>query len=208
MNSAARLTGSSSPSAARNALSYSSLRPARDVAALPLVLLGGDLRGGELVHERLGIGLRHRGRVHLDVAVELRVGVGVGDVRREEHRRRHRLQLEVDAGLLAGLLDDRLGLLARRVDRGLVDELQLLAVLRPDAVRPLLPAGLLEQLVRLVDVELPLHRLRPEALRVVEEVRRRDAGAAVDVILHRLAVDQQAHAPGAPPGRSASGAWS
>ena len=180
MNRAARLTGSSSPSAARKVLSYSSLRPARDVAALPLVLLGGDLPGGELVHERLGIGLRHGRRVHLDVAVELRVGVGIGDVGGEEHRCRDRLELHVDAGLLAGLLDDRLVLLPRRIDGRLEDELELLAVLGPDAVGPLLPAGSLQDLVRLLDVELPLRVLRAEALGVVEEVAGGDAGAAVD----------------------------
>ena len=78
-------------------------------------------------HEALGIGRGHGRGVHLHVGPELRVGVGVGDVGREEHRGRHRFQLEVDAGLLAGLLDDRLLLLARAVDRRLVDELQLLA---------------------------------------------------------------------------------
>src|SRR4030095_1064866 len=33
--------------------------PARDIAPLPLVLLGGDLLGEELTHELLGIGLGH-----------------------------------------------------------------------------------------------------------------------------------------------------
>ena len=152
-----------------------------------------------------GIGLRHGRRVHLQVAVELRVGVGIGDVGGEEHRRRHRLQLDVDAGLLAGLLDDRLGLLARLVDRGLVDELQLLAVLLADAVGALLPARLLEDVVGLVDVELELGVLGAEALRIVDEVRRGDAGAAVDVLLDRILVDQQRRAPGAPPDRDSVG---
>ena len=192
MNSAARLTGSSSLLGRavglvvlRRCCQRVMLRPCH------LFSLVDDLPGHELVHEQLRVGLRHGRGVHLDVAVELRVGVGVGDVGGEEHRRRDRLQLQVDAGLLAGLLDDCLGLLARRVDRGLVDELQLLAVLRADAVGAALPAAGVEDLVRLVDVELPLHVLRAEPLRVVEEVRRGDAGAAVDVLLHRLAVDQQ-----------------
>ena len=94
----------------------------------------------------------HAVAVFLQVGIEVRVGVGVGDVGREEHRRHHRLDLDLDAGLLAGLLDDRLGLLARLVDRGLVDELQLLAVLLADAVGTLLPAGLVEQGVRLVEL--------------------------------------------------------
>src|SRR4029453_16479705 len=38
--------------------------PAGDVAALPLVVLGGDLLGQELAHEQLGVRLRHGGRVH------------------------------------------------------------------------------------------------------------------------------------------------
>ena len=82
-------------------------------------------------------------------AGEFGVGVGVGDVRGEEHRSGDRLDLDLDAGLLAGLLDDLLGLLTRRVDRGLVQQLQLLAVLFPDAVSAGLPAGLIQQLDRL-----------------------------------------------------------
>src|SRR3954451_13143576 len=166
--------------------------PAGDVAALPLVLLAGDLPGHELVHEHFRVRLRHGRVVHLDVAPELRISVRVGDVRREEHRGGDRLQLEVDPGFLARLLDDGLVLLPRGVDRGLVDELQLLAVLLADAVGAALPAARVEELVRLLDVELELHGLGAEALRVVEEVRRRDAGAAIDVLLHRLAVDQEA----------------
>src|SRR3989454_9671819 len=49
--------------------------PARDVAPLELVVLGRDLPRRELVHEGFGIGLGHGGRVHLDVGVEVRVGV-------------------------------------------------------------------------------------------------------------------------------------
>ena len=64
-------------------------------------------------------------------------------------------------------------LLARRVDRGLEDELELLAVLRADAVGAALPAGGFQDPVRLVDVEFPLRVRRPKLLRVVEEVARR-----------------------------------
>ncbi len=160
MNIAARLTRRARRLGCRVELVVLFAGPAGDVAALPLVLLGRDFRTLELLHERRGIGLRHSSVVHLDVAVELRIGIGVGDVGREEHRRGHRLELELDAGLLAGLLDDRLGLLPRRVDRCLKHELQLLAVLGADAVRSFLPAGGLEDLVGLVDVELPLRVLR------------------------------------------------
>jgi hypothetical protein len=100
--------------------------------------------GRELLHERLRIGLRHGRGVHLHVAVELRVGVGVRYVGREEYRRHDRLQLEVDARLLARLLDDLLGLLPRLVDRGLEVEPELLAVLGANAVRAALPPRRIE----------------------------------------------------------------
>src|SRR5437667_7929074 len=56
--------------------------PARNVAALPLVFPGRRLPRQVLVHEDLRIGLRHGGVVHLRVAIEMRVGVGVGGVGR------------------------------------------------------------------------------------------------------------------------------
>ncbi len=56
---------------------------------------------------------------------------------------------------------------------------------------PLLPAAVFENLVRLVDVELPLGVLRDELRRAVDEIAGRGSGAAVDVILHRPLVDQQ-----------------
>ena len=114
--------------------------------------------------ESLGIRLRLRRVVHLHVAIEFRVGVGVADVRREEYRCRDRFELDLDAGLLAGLLDDGLRLLTRRIGRGLEDEFELLAVLLADAVRALGPAGLVEDLVRLVDVELVFQLRRLELL--------------------------------------------
>src|SRR5262249_3817259 len=96
------------------------------------------------------------------------------------------------AGLLAGLLYDRLGLLARRSDRGLEDELQLLAVLGADAVGSALPAGLLQQPVGLIDVELPFRVLRAKTLRIVEEISDRDRGAPVVGSFDRSASDEQA----------------
>src|SRR5829696_1960512 len=78
-----------------------------------------------------------------------------------------------------------------RIRSSTLTPLQLLPVLLADAVGAAFPAAGVEDLVRLLDVELELHRLRAELLRVVEEVRRRDAGAAVDVVLHRLAVDEK-----------------
>src|SRR6185295_12801016 len=97
----------------------------------------------------------------------------------------------VDARLLASLLDDLLALLPRRVDRRLEDELELLPVLRPNAVVAQPPTCGLQHPVRLVDAEFPLRVRRPKALRVVEEVARRRAAAAVDVFLYRGAIDKQ-----------------
>ena len=159
----------------------------------PLVGLLRGLGGDVLVHEALGIGRGHGRGVHLHVAPELAVGVGVGEVGGEEHRRRHRLQLEVDARLLRRLLDDRLLLLPGGVDRRLVDELHLLAALLADAVGAPLPAGGVEDGVGLVDVELPLRVRRAEARRVVHEVGGGEAGAAVDEVLHALLVAEQGH---------------
>ena len=144
--------------------------PAREIHALPLVLLGGDVARMIAAHVLGRIRLAHRDLEHLEVGVEFGVGVGIGDVGGEEHRGDHRFQLDVDAGLLAGLLDDGLGLLARAVDRGLVQELQLLAVLLADAVRADLPAGVLQQLGRLLDAEFPGRVLRDELLGAVEEI--------------------------------------
>ena len=93
------------------------------------------------------------------------------------------------------MLDDRLGLLAWRVDRGLKHQLQFLPVLRTDAVPSALPAGLVQQLVCLGDIELPRRVLRDEALRVVDEVSGCAAGAPVDMRLHRSAIDEQTECP-------------
>src|ERR1700730_6302121 len=46
--------------------------PAGDVPPLPLVLLGGRLPRGELVHEVLRVGCAHGRVVHLDISVEVR----------------------------------------------------------------------------------------------------------------------------------------
>ena len=84
-----------------------------------------------------------------------------------------------------------MGLLSGLVDRGLVDEVQLLAVLLANAVGAALPAGVVEDLVGLVDVEFKPGGLRAEARRIVEEVPGRDSRTAIDEFLDRSAVDQQ-----------------
>src|SRR5207249_793630 len=70
-------------------------------------------------------------------------------------------------------------------------ELELLAVLGADAVGAALPACGLEDLVGLLDVELPLRVLRDEPRRRVHEIGGGDAGAPVDLLLYRAAVDQE-----------------
>jgi hypothetical protein len=81
--------------------------------------------------------------------------------------------------------------LARRIDRGLKDELQLLTFFGTDTARPARPASLVQQLVRLVDTELPLRVLRNKALRAVDEITGRDSGAPIDMRLNRGPVDEQ-----------------
>jgi hypothetical protein len=84
----------------------------------------------------------------------MRKGIGIGDIRGEEYRCHHTLQLDVDPRFLAVLLHYCLVLLSWCVDGCLVDELQFFAVLDPDSIGPLLPAVVLKQLARLIDVEI------------------------------------------------------
>src|SRR5881396_793360 len=129
--------------------------PARDVVALPLVVLLRDVPGGEKAEEPLGVGAsRPRVGDQLQVGVEMRVGVGVCRVRAEERRGRDGLKLDLDPCFRGRLLEDLLNLLRPSVDGRLKEELELLAVLRPDAIRAALPAGRVEDLVSLVDAEL------------------------------------------------------
>src|SRR5437867_3614219 len=167
------------------------ISPAGDVPLLPLVGLRRYRPGGELAHEEPGVGCGHQDRVHLDVAVEVRIRVGIGWIGGEEDGGDDGLDLDLDPGLCARLLDDRLRLLAERVDRGLVDQLELLAGLGAHAVGTALPAGGVEELVGLVDVELPPGVLRGKARRPVEVVGGDDAGASVDMLLDGAAVDEQ-----------------
>src|SRR5262249_50557441 len=104
---------------------------------------------------------------------------------------RYRFELHVDACFLAGLLDNRLGLLARRIDRGLKDELQPLAILAADAIGSALPARSIEQLAGLVDIELPVGIFGNEALRRIDVISRRSSAAPVNMGLHRGAVDEE-----------------
>src|SRR2546422_702600 len=90
------------------------------------------------------------------------------------------------------LLDDGLGLLAGRVDRGLEQHPQALAVLGPDAVRPSPPPGVVQDPGGLLDVELPAGVPGPERRRRIQVVRRGLPEAAVDLLLDGGTVDQEA----------------
>ena len=121
----------------------------------------------------------------------MEVGVRVRRVGGEVGRADDRLELDLDPRPRHRRLDDRLDVLARGVDGGLEDQLQALAVLRPHPVRPALPAGAVEDLVGLLDVELPAGGLRLEAGRRVEEVGGGLALAAVDLLLDGGPVGQE-----------------
>ncbi len=146
-----------------------------------------------MIHETLGVGLRHGSGVHLHVTPELAVGVRICYIRREEHGGGDGFQLEVDACFLGCLLDDGLFFLADRVDRCLVDELQLLAALFPNAVAAFFPACRFKQRIGLVNVEFPCRVRRAEARRIVDEIARSDAGTTVDEFLNALAIGKQRH---------------
>ena len=167
--------------------------PACEVAAGPLVDLLRNLFSRKLLHEVLRVRLRHRGGEHLHVGPELLVGVRVGEVAAEKHRSDHAFQLQVDAGLGAGVFDDGLALLAWPAHGRLIDELELDVALGADAVGALLPAGGLEHGVGLLGVELVLRVRAAKARRVVEKVGRGDGAAAVNHFGNALAVDEQAH---------------
>src|SRR5262249_5929723 len=98
-------------------------------------------------------------------------------------------QLDVDADPRGRLLHDRLRLLARRIDRGLEEHAQALAILDPDAVGSALPARVVEDLRGFLDAEFPAGVLRPEMRRRVQVVRCRLAETAVDLLLDRRAID-------------------
>src|SRR6266508_2787522 len=104
----------------------------------------------------------------------------------EQPRALYRIELG-----LSGIVDDLLVLLAPRIDWRLVGHLEPLALLGADAVGPAFPAGRVQDLVGLVDAELPLGVLGAEALRGVEEIGGHDGRAPVDLLLHGGAVHEQ-----------------
>lgn len=80
--------------------------------------------------------------------------IGIGRVRRKQHRRSNRFELELDSRFLASLLNNRLGLLARRVDRSLKQQLQFLPIPCPYPVGSSDPSSQIENLDRFFNGEL------------------------------------------------------
>src|SRR5207249_5123125 len=72
-----------------------------------------------------------------------------------------------------------------------VDHLQLLVALGSNSVGAALPARGVEDLVRLVDTELPPGVPGRVLRRRVEEVRRRRSAASIDLLLHGGAIDEE-----------------
>ena len=99
------------------------------------------------MHVILGVGAVEAAGVHLDVGVELLVGVRARRVAAEEHRRVDVLQLGLHADLPPHLLDQRLRALAHGIGRSLIENRKPDAVLRADAVGAAHPAGIVQQLV-------------------------------------------------------------
>ena len=147
MNSAARLTGSISARPRGRACRTRRCASALMLRPCHLLALLRDLPRDELVHEALGVGLRSWS--WCTSACRRRTCRRCRGWRRRRRRTptpsptsaRARCRPSAHACLTIACV-----LLARRVDRGLVDELQLLAVLGADAVGALLPAGGVEDL--------------------------------------------------------------
>ncbi len=128
------------------------IAPTGDVVAQPLIVRARDLLTPPVAQVGLRVCPVIVVGVHLDVGVELAVGVRAGRVAAEEDGGVDVAQLGLHADLLPPLLDQRLGALAHRVGGGLVEDAQAHAVLLADAVGPPDPAGLIQDLVRLLDV--------------------------------------------------------
>src|SRR5262249_31236248 len=117
--------------------------------------------------------------------------LGIGGIRAEVDRRYDGLQLETDARLGTGLLDDGLSLLAERVCGRLEDQGKPLAVPGAGSVPPPAAAGRGRDLLGPRDVERSpdVGRLVP---REVQDVRGDAPESTVEVPLDRLAVDEEA----------------
>jgi hypothetical protein len=107
---------------------------ARDVDARPVVGLARHflrvIAPRPVERERIG---RTIG-VHLQVGVEVPVGIRIAGIGGEEDRGVDRLELDLETDLLQFGLDDLLGPLADGVDRGLVENLKRLPVVLADTI--------------------------------------------------------------------------
>ena len=127
---------------------------------------------------------------HLEVGVEMPCSIGVTRVRGEVDAGVDALQLDLDAQLLPASLDDFLGFLAQRVDRGLVEDGHLLASLLAGAAVQF-PVGGVEQRVGPSNIELDGGVLRRERWWQRQQIRRRDTGWAVQLIRDGFTVTGQ-----------------
>ena len=82
------------------------------------------------------------------------------------------------------LLDNSLSLLPDRIDRGLVDDLQALAVFDPHTITAPLPSSLIQERCGLFRIKLPGGVRRYEARRGHEEITRRLAGWPIKLFRH------------------------
>ncbi len=85
-------------------------------------------------HVRFRVGARKVVGVHLNVRIELLIGVRRARIRSEEDRRVDISELGIYTDLGPPLLDQRLEILTHGVGRGLIKDLQRYAVLLADAV--------------------------------------------------------------------------
>ena len=166
------------------------VREAFDIRAAPAVRLLSDASGRPAIEVGLRVRVARRAAEELQVLLEARERVRV--VRfAEEDARVDVLDLHLDAGLLEGLLHHLLFLLAHRIDGRADHHMHPHAILGADAVRTLLPARVIEQLVRLRHIEAAFGVLRDRLRRHArQDIAGRHGGLAVEVLGDALPVDQ------------------
>jgi hypothetical protein len=123
------------------------------------------------------------------------IGVGIGRVRGVEGGDGDRLQLHLDPRSGRRLLDDGLHFLRQGIDAGGEHHLETLAVARPHSVGSPLPSARVEELIGLVDAELPPDVLRAESLGGVEKVPGGLSEAAENLLLDGGAIDEDGERP-------------
>ncbi len=166
--------------------------PAGHVVAQEVVPRTGDRFTQPVGHVDLGVHAGGAVGVHLDVGVELAVGVRAVGIAAEEDRSVDVAQLGLHADLRPPLLDQGLGLLAHRVGGGLVENLQRDAVLLADAVAVRVhDAGVVQELVGAIDIlgQAPVVVGRSVGRRRGQHVAGRATGKAVELLGDGVAVN-------------------